>query len=207
VLARLVVVAGVLAAAGALGIACGKRGLAGDGGDAGPRDAVGDAAECDNHHFCTQMGCMGPTGDLQVQFEIRVAAPMDGLPGSAVTGCRNGVCVTGTLLSREQSPYHCDCVQFPAEEVVLRASVHDNGDAGPPVLRAGWGSNFGLVPQLPDPNDGDRFSVEMATPGGAVVAAAAGQATYEVDQPNGSCCEPTCVYASLTLVDAGVGDQ
>jgi hypothetical protein len=125
---------------------------------------------------------------------------MADLPGSAVTGCRNGACVTGTLLTPEESPYQCNCVEFPADEVYLKAYVRDLGDAGSPVLMAGWGSNFNMPGSLPEIRDGDRFSVEMRTPVGAVVAAASGVATYELVYPNGPCCPPftPCVYSTLT---------
>jgi hypothetical protein len=205
----------VVVAVAALG--CGRRGgTGGDGGVVGPgfdaapgHDALGDCGSFNGG--CTQMGCPAVTGmsgssELVVGLAIPIAAPMGDLPGSEVMGCRNGACVTGTLLSPQQSPSGWNWVEFPANDSHIEANVRDPvADAGP-VLEVGWGRNSNVSPWclLPDPQDGDRYAVELRTPTSVVVAAASGTATYTVRYPNGPCCTPACCSGAFTMTpDAG----
>ena len=140
---------------------------------------------------------MSGASQLVVGFAVPIAAPMSDLPGSDVTGCRNGACVTGTLLS----PSAWNWVSFPVNNSDIEASVRAPvADAGP-VLEVGWGKNTDLGPwsPWPEPQDGDCYSVEMKTSASVVVAAASGTATYKVGSPNGPCCGPVCVWATFTM--------
>jgi len=194
-LGRLGVLVGIV---GALG--CGQRGV---GGDAG----TGDGEACEGPRTCTQQGCPAPTGDPsrgQVRLEVPIGAPLAALTGSNVTGCRNDACVSGTLPSPDTSngwPW----VSFPANDVYLAASVLDYGSGDAPVLKIGWG--LAAQPVLPDPQDGDRYSVEMTTSAGVLVAAASGVASYHEYLPNGPCCSPTCYGADVTMTPDAGADQ
>jgi hypothetical protein len=134
---------------------------------------------------------------------------MGDLAGSEVTGCRNGACVTGTLVIEGRVVY-TNPVEFPANDTHIEANVRDPvADAGP-VVEVGWGRNTNVSPwcTLPDPQDGDRYSVEMKTTASVVVAAASGTATYQLGRPNGPCCDPICLRATVTMtpgasIDAG----
>jgi hypothetical protein len=191
-------------AVAALGCGCGGGGGVKDGGGS-------DAEACQPQQACTQRGCPAVTGmsgasQLVLGVVIPIAAPMGDLAGSEVTGCRNGACVTGTLVIDGRVVY-TNPVEFPANDTHIEANVREPvADAGP-ALEVGWGRNTNVSPWclLPDPQDGDRYSVEMKTPASVVVAAASGTATYTLDYPNGPCCTPACCVGTFTMTpDAGI---
>jgi hypothetical protein len=187
-------------------LAVATTGCGGGGGvsDAGVSDAgVSDAGACQGHQGCTQMGCPAVTGmsgtSNVVGFAVPIAAPLSDLPGSDVTSCRNGACVTGTVTLGDPGYYP---VVFPANDTGTEATVRGTG----PVLEVGWGRNTNLGPwsPWPEPQDGDSYSVEMKTSASVVVAAASGTATYQLSRPNGPCCDPICLKATVTMTpDAG----
>ena len=163
-------------------------------------------ARCLEDAGCTQMGCPAATGVVGPSaWEVGFTVPLEStavsdLAGSTVSGCRNHDCSSGTLgdppaLNTRGS------FSMASGNAYMAADVYRPVN-GPPLLEVGWGQQ--TVNDLPDPQDGDAYSVELRTAAGAVVAAASGTATYTVTYPNGPCCDPACLAGTFKMTpDAG----
>jgi hypothetical protein len=162
-------------------------------------------SQCPEDAVCTQMGCPAATGVVGPSaWEVGLALPVEStavsdLAGSTVSGCRNDDCSSGTLGDPPELNTR-GSYSMAAGNVYLGADLYRPVN-GPPVLEVGWGRQ--TVNDLPDPQDGDAYSVELRTAAGAVVAAASGTAKYTVTYPNGQCCEPACLSGKLTMTPDG----
>jgi hypothetical protein len=184
------VVAVVVAALG-----CGGRGGSGDAGHLA--DAGTDG--------CSHMGCGASTGPhpWQVGFEVPIAAAIGDLVGSGLTACRNADCRAGTLATVSTGADQSSPITMEPGDLYLVSYVRAPGQSPTPLLEVGWGQTPTTDREIPDPQDGDLYSVELRAASGAVVAAASGVATYTVVTPNGPGCEPRCTTGTLTAPDAG----
>jgi hypothetical protein len=91
-------------------------------------------------------------------------------------------------------------------DTYMTTYVRAPGTYSTPMLEVGWGQAQSTR-ELPNPQDGDTYSVEMRLASGSLVAAAAGTATYVVKHPNGICCPPACLIGTITEYPDGGGDQ
>lgn len=168
-------------------VGCGGRAARTDGG-----------VECDPSQGCTQMGCPGVTGvqgpaSWEVVLVARIAAPARDLAGSELTACLNDVCRHGTLDTI------ADSFVIEPGDVFMAADVYPQVEPSPPLLEVGWGHRTQGQEQIPNAQDGDVYTIELRTSGGAVVAATSGVARYWSFHPNGECCGPACPTATFTI--------
>ncbi|MFP2906458.1 hypothetical protein ACLESD_15620 [Pyxidicoccus sp. 3LFB2] len=129
---------------------------------------------------CTLIGC-----DSRVTLETKVDASLDTLKSSTLTGCLNDACLSIPLGGSPPEE-----ARVP-EQPVLTAAF-DAHPAGGVLLTASYvpGSNAGL-------KDGDTYSFTVETPQGVKLVDVRRAVTYQVSQPNGPQCPPTCLTATL----------
>ena len=170
------------------------------------RGVVHGDAGCLEDAGCSMVGCAGTTGVVGPSaWEVGVSVPVTDtavtdLAGCKLTGCRNDACSSGTLASPPELNTRGYFTMAPGNKY-LEADLYRPVN-GPPFLEVGWGRQ--VVNDLPDPQDGDAYSVELRTATGVLVVAVSGEAIYRVTYPNGPCCEPACLAGTfMEITDGG----
>jgi hypothetical protein len=150
------------------------------------------ATQACSDRVCTTAGCQDGAW-----LRADASASWDRLRAATITTCHNDICVTGSLAALPQMP--------PAVGMGFGFSLGNgspDGGAAPVNVGAtgreggifaidvGWPGSFGT-------KDGDRYRLTVTDAGGATLISLDEAATYEIVQPNGAECGPTCRWAVI----------
>ena len=146
------------------------------------------AASCAPAEFCTLLDC-----GTSVTTSASVASTLADLEGATVTICRNTDCADTKLVSTAVgASLRCD-FSSPAVSSPRDCGVSEEG-AGNVLITLSF-----RVTESDAPQDGDQFTFQVKSksdPNNLLVDKQ-GSVTYEVSQPNGDSCEPSCYSATL----------
>lgn len=149
----------------------------------------------DSGRMCTLVGCFSSftlKAPLTVSFEV--------LRASTVSVCRNGVCYSSSLATLQEShpPDTSGSVRFP--DLSQRDMLHT------PLIQVlaerlasgGYQLQFSYEPWFTEEfHDGDVYDVTVTDEHGARFVDVHETVSYELFQPNGPECGPTCGRATI----------
>ncbi|NUP09879.1 MAG: hypothetical protein HOW73_27855 [Polyangiaceae bacterium] len=133
---------------------------------------------------CTEVGCSSGTSTT---LATEIVTNTD-LEGATVEACVNDSCTTGTLTTSGSDLF---CESQGSGVPFLECSTR--------VTAAGIEIDVSLLIADDDAEDGDVYSFRVLSPADPeeVVAEKSGEVEYQVNEPNGSFCGPTCKNATL----------
>jgi hypothetical protein len=132
-------------------------------------------AACAPAPVCSLMGCNdGYSG----RFPLHPEAPLQQL---SVEVCRNGRCLTGTVVPQ------------PVVGTGNGVRLGEHTEVSLFTLESGYRLHVSIY--VRDPRDGDTYDVSAADQDGHPLLTSHEKVTYVAWQPNGSRCPPTCMRA------------